>query len=189
MILPSILQSARQYIKQALPPGGYAIDGTVGNGHDTLFLAETTGPSGRVFGFDIQQDALHQTSHRLKEAGQLGQVHLFHASHHRMEEKIPPELKGKIHAAMFNLGYLPHGNKAVITKAETTIPALEPAIAWLQPGGVLTCALYTGHPGGQEEADHVIRFASSLSAKSYQVMWQQFINRDQAPSLIVIEKR
>ncbi|MBA4542779.1 MULTISPECIES: class I SAM-dependent methyltransferase [Thermoactinomyces] len=189
MILPSILQSARHYIKQALPPGGFAIDGTVGNGYDTLFLAETTGPSGAVFGFDIQQAALQQARCRLEKAGQLEQVRLFHASHHRMGEELPPRLKGKIHAAMFNLGYLPHGDSSVITRKETTIPALQTALDWLKSGGILTCALYTGHPGGQEEADHVIRFATGLCPKSYQVLWQQLINRKQAPSLVIIEKR
>lgn len=39
---------------QALRPGDTAVDATMGNGHDTLFLAQAVGPTGHVIGFDIQ---------------------------------------------------------------------------------------------------------------------------------------
>jgi hypothetical protein len=154
-----------------------------------LFLAETVGPEGLVFGFDIQETALASARKLLERAGQMGQVRLFASSHHQMGEMLPVHLKGQIHAAMFNLGYLPHGDQTIITKPCTTIQALQTATDWLAFGGIITCVLYTGHPGGQEEADQVIRFVGSLSPKEFQVMWQQLVNRRHAPSLVVIEKR
>ena len=36
----------------------YAVDATLGNGHDTCFLAEIVGDNGKVFGFDIQKRQL-----------------------------------------------------------------------------------------------------------------------------------
>jgi len=189
MLLPTVLDSARQWVRKALSEGGHAVDATVGNGNDTLFLAQLIGPQGRVFGFDIQETALAKTRDRLAEAGVLERVRLFLASHHQMATHLPPELKGKIHTVMFNLGYLPHGDKAIITRPETTVPALQTASEWLMSGGVITAVLYSGHPGGQEECEEVIRWASSLSPQTHQVMLQQFMNRHHCPALLVIEKK
>ncbi|MFC7441922.1 class I SAM-dependent methyltransferase [Laceyella putida] len=189
MILPSILSSARTAVKASCPPGSIAVDGTLGNGHDTLFLAECVGPSGHVYGFDIQQAAVERTDTRLSEAGQRKQVTLFHASHHLIAELLPREAKGRIRAFMFNLGYLPHGDEQVITQPDTTLEALRTAADWLAPGGIISVALYTGHPGGPEEATAVIDWARSLPPQDYQVMWQQMINRNKAPSLLLLEKR
>lgn len=48
----------------------------------------------------------------------------------------------------FNLGYLPGGDKTIITKPETTLPALEAAKGILMPGGLISLVVYVGHPGG-----------------------------------------
>ena len=39
-------------------PGDTVVDATCGNGHDTKWLAQAVGPSGRVFAFDIQVRSL-----------------------------------------------------------------------------------------------------------------------------------
>lgn len=49
----------------------------------------------------------------------------------------------------FNLGYLPGGDKATITKSETTLQALEAAKRMLAPGGLISLVVYVGHPGGR----------------------------------------
>lgn len=54
----SVLSFAHKLIAERLPPGGRAIDATVGTGADTLFLAKAAGPRGGVYGFDIQPQAL-----------------------------------------------------------------------------------------------------------------------------------
>ena len=189
MIVPSILQSAHQWASEVLTPGGAAIDATTGNGHDTLFLARQVGPDGQVFGFDIQEQAIQKTHRRLLAENAHRQVTLFQKSHDQMHEVLPEKLLGKVQVVMFNLGYLPHGDKTIITRPDTTVRAMQQALQFLTSGGLLIAALYTGHPGGQEEAGHVIEWASGLSPRSFQVMWQQMINRDRSPSLLIIEKR
>jgi SAM-dependent methyltransferase len=189
MILPSILSLSKQLIRQALHPGDAAVDATVGNGHDTLFLAETVGASGRVFGFDIQAEALQAARRRLEAANLEGRVTLFAESHHRMADCLPAEVHGRIKAVMFNLGYLPHGDHAIITRPETTVPALDAAARLLAPGGMMSAVLYTGHPGGPEESEAVIRWAKKLSPHRFQTMWVQLPNRNHAPSLLAVEKR
>jgi tRNA A58 N-methylase Trm61 len=165
------------------------VDATVGNGHDTLFLAETVGASGRVFGFDIQAEALQAARRRLEAANLEGRVTLFAESHHRMADCLPAEVHGRIKAVMFNLGYLPHGDHAIITRPETTVPALDAAARLLAPGGMMSAVLYTGHPGGPEESEAVIRWAKELSPHRFQTMWVQLPNRNHAPSLLAVEKR
>jgi len=55
------VQLAHLWLNDFLKPGATAVDATVGNGHDTLFLARIVGANGRVYGFEIQEKALHNT--------------------------------------------------------------------------------------------------------------------------------
>ncbi|MCL6617576.1 MAG: class I SAM-dependent methyltransferase, partial [Anoxybacillus ayderensis] len=73
MKLMRILPFARSLIDFAVKEGDVVVDATVGNGHDTLYLAERVGESGHVFGFDIQAQAIENTTKRLRE--------------HRMEQR------------------------------------------------------------------------------------------------------
>ncbi|MDN4594027.1 class I SAM-dependent methyltransferase [Polycladomyces subterraneus] len=189
MIVPGVLSFSHALVRQAVDEGGIAIDATAGNGHDTQFLAECVGPAGKVYAFDIQQEALARTKQRLNEQGIANRVALIHAGHHEMDRHLPEEIRGKLQAVMFNLGYLPHGDPTIITRPETTLPALKTSAVWLAPGGVLSVVLYTGHPGGQEEAEHVLQWAQSLSSQTFQVMHYRLLNRKQAPSLVLVEKR
>ncbi|SFX18221.1 Putative rRNA methylase [Thermoactinomyces sp. DSM 45891] len=186
----STLQSAKHYIKQAIQEQSHpiAIDATLGNGYDTIFLAQEVGAQGLVFGFDIQSLAIEKTSQRLQQKGVLERATLFHAGHECWEAFIPHKYKNQINAVMFNLGYLPHGDETIITRPATTLQAMRYACQWLAPRGIITIALYVGHEGGKDEVDHVISLASKLPSNQFQVTWTQTLNRSSAPSLIVIEK-
>lgn len=187
--LPSVLQQAKLILRERVATGGVAVDATVGNGHDTLFLAELVGETGHVYGFDIQQSALDSAKIRFSDAGLDDRVSLLHAGHERMGEVLPAEVKGQIQAVTFNLGYLPGGDKTVVTRSGTTIQALSSALEWLAPGGIITAVLYNGHPGGQEEQDEVLRWARTLDQRTVQVLWYQFLNQhNNPPSLLAISK-
>ncbi|SHF30248.1 Putative rRNA methylase [Seinonella peptonophila] len=188
MSLPKILAYTHQVIGEVLSVGGIAIDATVGNGYDTLFLAKQVGSQGRVYGFDIQQTAISITRKRLIEHHASEQVELFLNNHALLHQDIPLVYKGKIGAIMFNLGYLPNGDHQIITTAHTTQYAAEQASEWLMKGGRMTLVLYTGHSGGEAEASTVINWASSLPTKQFRVDWYQILNRHQAPSILIIEK-
>ena len=68
---------------------------------------------------------------------------------------------------MFNLGYLPRGDKACTTAAHTTLRALEAALAGLKPGGIITVMAYTGHDGGMQEAMAVRQWCDDLARDRY----------------------
>jgi predicted methyltransferase len=151
-------------ISKVLQPGELAIDATIGNGHDTTFLARATGPSGEVHGFDIQADALAKTRQLLEEENLAGNVTLHHAGHENMGRHLPPEARDNVTAIIFNLGYLPGGDKTCITRKETTLKALQLAFNnYLRPGGILSILCYPGHPGGDEESQAVEHWLSTLS--------------------------
>ena len=51
---------------------------------------------------------------------------------------------------MFNLGYLPHGDREIVTKTDTTLAAHETSVTLLAPKGLMTLCLYR-HPAGLED--------------------------------------
>ncbi len=182
---------AHRIVAAVLQPDEVAIDATVGNGHDTLFLAWQVGTQGHVYGFDVQEEALARTRRRLEEAGLQERTTLLQIGHEHMAEAVPVRLHGHIGAIMFNLGYLPGGSdRSCITRPQTTLPALEAALRLLRPGGVLTVVAYRGHPGGSEEAEAVRRWAEALDPDRFVAVRYTFCNRRQpAPELFVIARR
>ncbi|MCZ8523941.1 MULTISPECIES: class I SAM-dependent methyltransferase [Paenibacillus] len=187
----SILSFAHKLVEERVRPRDTAVDATAGNGNDTVFLARLVGSEGSVHAFDIQPRAIEQTAQRLrKELPELEQrVHLHLRSHGEMDQALP-EMTDGLAAAMFNLGYLPGDDHATVTLPETTLEALAAAARLLRRGGIITAVLYTGHPGGLEEAEAVERWAAALPQREYQVLQYRFINQvNTPPYVIAIEKR
>lgn len=143
MTIQRVLPFTKSLLEQAVSFGDVAIDGTAGNGHDTHFLAGLTGATGKVFAFDIQEEAIQATRARIHE---FEQVELIHDSH----DKIKDYVSQPIAAAVFNLGYLPKGDHRIITKAKSTLAALEQCLMLLKLKGVLLVVVYSGHEGGSE---------------------------------------
>lgn len=149
---------------ETLRLGDLALDGTAGKGRDTAFLAGIVGPTGHVHAFDIQADALEATRTLCVQTGIADRITLHHRSHAEIAAALPAGHLGRINVAIFNLGYLPGGDHAVITRPDSTAVALRAAFAALRPGGRLICVAYTGHAGGGEESDVVHAFAEERQA-------------------------
>lgn len=185
----SLVNTAHELTRNILSPGDIAIDATVGNGHDTVFLAEQVGPSGRVYGFDIQQEAIDSTREKFRQNELSDCLTLIHASHADMDEKIPFDLHGKIRVIMFNLGYLPGGDKSVITLTDSTLGALSAAIRILAVNGIITLLAYPGHPGGDQETDRVKTWCEQLNPEQFKVRTiYSTAQKESAPRLFVISK-
>ena len=108
---------AAEIIEKALYAGATAVDATLGNGHDALWLCGLVGETGKIYGFDVQAEAVERSRARLKEAGVEERAQLILDGHQNMGNYIPPE---SADAVMFNLGWLPgaeHGDrKSVVGK-------------------------------------------------------------------------
>jgi predicted methyltransferase len=186
----SVLNEAHRLVGERLTAGDCAIDATMGNGNDTLFLARCVGPTGYVYGFDIQVEALEHTRERLlREGVALDHVVLTVESHEYMEGIIPVPRHGQATAIMFNLGFLPSGERSLITLTHTTLRALDAALRLLCSGGILTIVIYPGHPGGDDESVAICTWAAQLPQSSYQVISYQFLNvSTEPPYLIAVYK-
>ena len=180
--LPSAVGWAHLLLADRLHPGARVVDATAGNGHDTLFLARLVGPTGHVLAFDVQAEALAATRARLDSAGiDPACCTLVQTGHETLAEHLPAEWRGGVDAVVFNLGYLPGGDKTRITQADTTRVALAAAVENLSPGGLLTIAVYPGHEGGREEQRAVADWAESLPAREFEVQLLRPINRAASP--------
>jgi len=153
-------------LKQHLHPGNKVIDATAGNGHDTLFLAQNIGETGRVFSFDVQIQALRNTRQRIdqyiEEHSNISPVEYIHSGHEQMQAQLPVAVHGHIQAIVFNLGYLPQAAHTIITKPKTTLSALQQACELLRQGGIISILAYTGHQGGREEAEAIKQWLLTL---------------------------
>jgi 16S rRNA C1402 N4-methylase RsmH len=170
--------AATSWIEVALFDGALAIDATVGNGYDALFLAHRVGPKGKVLGFDVQKAALAGAREILKFVGSLDRVSLLHDSHTRLADYLPPG--AAIAGAMFNLGYLPRGNRQIITQPETTVMALRSVLEHLAERGRVTVLVYRGHEGGVPEYEEVRRALEQLPEDKWLV--EEFASTNDSPS-------
>lgn len=185
-----MLRSARylshDVLKEAVQKGDTVIDATMGNGHDTLFLCELVGEEGRVIAFDVQSQAVESTRQRLAENNMLDRATLYCKGHQHMDESSAQDVA----AIVFNLGWLPGGDKSITTLWETTKVALEKALSLLKKHGVLLLCAYPGHAEGDRERSEVKDFLASLPPQQYNVLHQKFLNAGPgAPENFIIQKQ
>lgn len=189
----SMLNFAHEWIAGTPVPavGAVAVDATVGNGHDTLFLAEWLGPDGVVHGFDVQADALAEARRRCESATTPRAVIHWHETGHEHAAAVLAQAGVvAVSAVMFNLGYRPGGDKTRVTRPDTTRAALDALSARLAPGGRLTVVAYPGHPGGREETDAVLAWAAGLEAATFTAAHHRWLNRGaHRPEVIALERR
>lgn len=187
-MLQSPLRFSHEIINQALVSGDTVIDATVGNGNDTVVLAKAVGNMGKVYGFDIQEEAIKKTTDKLLLTGLLPQTELILEGHENIEKYVPED--ADLGAVVFNLGYLPSGDKSIITQPDTTLKAIQQSLTRLRRGGILSLMIYYGHDGGKEEKAAVDELVVNLNQEEFQVLKYQFVNqRNNPPYLYLIEKR
>ena len=182
-MMTDLLELQKRFILKHLRPGGTAADYTMGNGHDTLFLSRAAGCAGKVYAFDVQFQALENTYKRLEKENAPNNFVLVHDSHHNAGLYI----REKVNAGMFNLGWLPGSDRSVFTKRETTLPAVEQAIARMAPDGVLLIAVYPGHSEGDAEGKLLSEYLSTLDRHKYMCAIFRITNSPASPFFYIIE--
>jgi len=137
------------------------IDATVGNGHDTLFLAPLVK---HIYAFDIQQQAI-DTTNALLLNNEIKNVTLILDSHEHFKSYVK-----SFKAAVFNLGYLPGGNKAITTQSDITLKTLQSMLEVLEIDGFIQLVVYSGHDQGKIESDQLSIYLNTLSSDHYKVL-------------------
>ncbi|HLR34384.1 MAG TPA: class I SAM-dependent methyltransferase [Tissierellales bacterium] len=182
----NVLNISKALMDLAIYNGDTVIDATVGNGNDTLYMANLIGDEGKVYGFDIQKTAINRTKQALEKAGFNNRVTLINSGHETMDEYV----KEKVKLVVFNLGFLPKGDKKITTLPGTTIMAMEKSLKLLVDNGLLLIISYIGHSGGLEEKEAVENYLKELNQKEYNVLKYKFINQiNNPPILYGVEKR
>ncbi len=180
-----ITKTVHEFLKEFIHQGDSVVDATVGNGLDTVFLASQVGNHGKVYGFDIQETAIQMTYEQLCNNKLQDRVILIKDSHAHLNNYV----KEPIQCSMFNLGYLPKGDKQIITKPKTTVAALELMFQLVCDGGIVSIVVYDGHDGGETEKEAVTEYLASLHPKEYDVLGMHYINRNnKAPKLFFVKK-
>ena len=171
------LEMAHDFLAQVITQEDIVVDATMGNGHDTLFLAKL---AKQVYAFDIQEE---KTSQRIQEAG-LTNVDLILQGHETVDQFVT-----EVKVAIFNLGYLPSADKSIITQPQTTIESLDKLCQMLIKGGRIAIMIYYGHEGGDIERDAVLDFVSQLPQQEYTATIYRTLNQiNNPPFLVMIEK-
>jgi hypothetical protein len=101
-----------------------------------------------------------------------------------MIDHLPAGWLGAVGAVMFNLGYLPGGNKTITTQAATTLRALSQARGLLRPGGMLSVLVYRGHAGGDDESSAIDQWLDKLPNR-----FARETHESPGPVLHIIERR
>lgn len=172
------LSMVHEFLKQSIKPGAFCIDATAGKGRDTALLCRLAGNTGRVLAFDIQPDAVRQTRALLEQEGLQAQV--FLDSHASMEQYAAPE---SVDCIVFNFGRLPGGDPHIVTKADSSLRAIDAGLRLLKVGGAMAIALYYGKENGYEERDAVLRYLAELDDRKFSVLACSWSNRRNDPPM------
>lgn len=182
--MDKVLAFSKKLLKEVIDKNSIVVDATCGNGNDTLFLAKTSAK--RVYGFDIQQQAIDNTTSLLREHDLLERCEIILDSHSNFDKYITDPLR----AVVFNLGYLPNADHNITTVADTTMLAINKFLEKLELGGRIIIVVYWGHENGKIEKETLLRELTVLEQKNVEVLIYQFINqKNNAPFIIALEKK
>lgn len=190
-LFQSHLDLAHHYWEQLVKPGDSVIDATCGNGKDTLFLAKLTlqnSMEGIVYAHDIQTEAIKSAQHYLAtnlSTQQMANIQFVLGCHSQFSSEVLP---GTIKLIVYNLGYLPGGDKSKTTFHDTTLKSLQRATELIISGGAISITCYPGHQEGAVEEEEVLAFASKLPGKIWNCCHHRWINREKSPSLLLLQK-
>lgn len=172
---------AHLLISHILKPGSIAVDATCGNGFDTLFLSKLVGPNGFVYAYDIQDTAIKNSKELTKNENN---IEYFLKSHEYIDQT-------NIDVVLFNLGFLPKGNKEITTCKDSTLNSLNNLINSynLNPNMHIFIVVYPGHDEGLKESLALLDFTKTLDSKTFLVTKIIPYNQLNAPYLIIINKK
>lgn len=160
------------------------IDATCGNGHDTLFLAKLKPHA--LYSIDIQAKALSNAKQLLSEhltAEECLPIKFVEGNHIQFPKEI---LAKSVKLIVYNLGYLPGGDKSITTLTDSTLHSLKAALELVTPEGAISVTCYPGHSEGKREEEMILRFAKELDPKKWCCCYHHWVNRTNAPSLLMI---
>ena len=174
------------FLDKIVQKGDIVIDATMGNGYDTIYLGNLVGENGKVYAFDVQEEAIKSTKKKVERDNMTDRVELILDGHQNLDKYV----KEEVSCVVFNLGYLPRAKHVVITKPDTTLEAIKKSLKLLKPNGIISIAANIGHEDGLEEKNYICEYSDDLNQNEFNVLHMQFTNQiNNPPQLILIEKK
>lgn len=154
-----------------------ACDMTAGNGNDSKFILDKKNPK-ILYAFDIQKLSQERCQ---KLIGQRENFKFILDDHKNIEKYI----EEKIDLFIYNLGFLPRGNKSITTNYKSVIKSLESALSLLNKNGLILITFYPGHEAGKDEAFYVGIFLKNLDQKKFHLIKYDFYNQINTPPFLI----
>jgi len=185
-ICPNNTSSLIDYIlKNYIKNDMIIADMTLGNGYDSCNILSYLNGTGFLYALDIQDLAINKSMENLKKIN-YNNYKLIKDSHINFDKYI----KEEIDLAIFNLGYLPGGDKSITTKSEDVLICIEKLLVKLKNNGLVLLTLYPGHKNGADEKEYLEKYFKILNQKNFNVLKYDFINqKNNPPYVIMIEKK
>lgn len=181
--MKKVVEIAHDLLLSVIPKDSVVADLTCGNGFDTCFLAGLDQVK-KVYAFDIQTKAIEHTKEKLIQQKLAQNCILIKDGHEHVDQYIKEELD----AAIFNFGYLPHGDEWITTKLDTSQCAVSKVLKLLKKHGILILVLYPGHEEGKKESDYFNEWVTQLDSSRFSIMSIRMENKVKSPYVLVIEK-
>jgi hypothetical protein len=86
---------------------------------------------------------------------------------------------------IFNLGYLPHGNKNITTIKETTIKAIQNLVQVMKQDQFIQLVIYPGHKEGLKEKDAIFEYIKDLDRDLFKIVRIDLPFQDNFPPLLL----
>jgi Putative rRNA methylase len=190
-LFQSHLDLAQHYWRAIVLTGDIVIDATCGNGHDTLTLAQLSlnAGNGIIYAIDLQESAIENTKKILAQhysQEDLARIKFIQGCHANFPSEISP---GSVKLIVYNLGYLPGGDKGKTTISELTLSSIKKAIDLICAGGCLSITCYPGHEEGAREENMILHFTKSLNPREWSCCHHNWTNRQHSPSLFFLQKK
>lgn len=171
----NIIKISHALMQKYLNQDDILIDATLGNGFDSLYCSSIVK---NIYGFDIQEKAINNSKELLKEKANINYIL---DSHENYQSYLTNPT-----AAIFNLGYLPGGNKEITTLSTSTLKTVKLLLdeASLR---FLLLVVYPGHDEGSIESEQLKNFLNQETR--YEILKVNLINRsDKSPYIFLILK-
>lgn len=164
-------------MKHKIPTSKICLDMTFGNGNDSYKMLSIN-ENIEVYGFDIQKDCIDNSRN-------FENLKVINDSHLNFDKYI----NQKIDFVVFNLGYLPGGDKKITTDYDTVIKTLDKLFKVLSTDGQVVITFYPGHKPGLEESINIIAYLQKLNQKEFNVIRYDFINQINNPPFVCLIER
>lgn len=156
-----ILDITHRLIKSYITDDDVAVDMTMGNGYDMLFLAQN---SKFVYGFDIQKPALENTLNLLKKHN-INNTKCILDSHENILKYVT-----YFKYVIYNLGYLPNGDKTITTYYQSTLDSLALVLDHIDDQGIVFLMVYPGHLEGSKESIYLDKYLETLNPHAFKIV-------------------